>query len=180
MAFWPLFWPGRTSWARRRVSHASWLVSPAHLGFGLRPGQRGKALRHSCFFHKVMPYVDKKLERQAESVFDQARGKKNRFHRAENRIAMADGAVTEIDRIGRSDHRFAGVGNGQRHKVIRALLQSPGKRGRHRAHQPIEVRFGNARLAPRGVVNPVRRLNRLSPAWRPSPRATAQSGQSLP
>ncbi len=135
----------------------------AHLGLGLRPGQRGKALRHSRGLHKVVGHVDEELEGQAKAVLDQAGGKKNGLGRAEGRVAVADGAVAQIDRVGRGDHGFAGVGNGQRNKVIGAVGQRGGERGGHGAHQPLQIRLGDAGLAP-GWRSEFR--------WGPRPRLT--------
>ncbi len=127
----------------------------AHLGLGLRPGQRGKALRNARGLDKVVGHVDEELEGQAEAVLDQPRGEKDRLGRAEDGVAMADGAVAQIDGVAGRDHDLAGVGDGQRNKVIGAVVERGRERGRHGAHQPLQVRIGDARLAPDGVVDSV-------------------------
>ena len=71
---------------------------------------------------------------------------------------MADGSVAQIHGIGRGDHDLAGVRNGQRDKVVGAVLQRFRERGRHCAHQLLQVGFGDAGLAPRGIVDAVGRL----------------------
>jgi large subunit ribosomal protein L17 len=53
----------------------------AHLRLGLRPGQRGKALRNACGLDKVVGHVDEELKGQAEAVLDQPRGEKDRLGR---------------------------------------------------------------------------------------------------
>ena len=92
----------------------------AHLRLGLRPGQRGEALGNAGGFDKVVRHVDEELEGQAEAVFDQARGDEDGLGGAEGGVAMADGAVAELDGVDGGDHGFAGVGNGQRNKVVGA------------------------------------------------------------
>ena len=172
MAFWPLRLCQRAAVLGAAAGLPGVLAGfAADLGLGLRPGERGKALRNAGGLDKVVGHVDEELEGQAEAVLDQARGEKDRLGGAEDGVAMADGAVAQIDGVAGSDHGVVGVGDGQRNKVIGAVLRArprawparrppgaPGRR-RRRASRPTwrsEFRWG-----------PGPRL----PAWRPSPRA---------
>ena len=127
----------------------------AHLGLGLLPGQGGKALGDAGGLDKVVGHVDEELEGQAEAVLDQAGGEKDGLGGAEDGVAMADGAVAQIDGVAGRDHGVVGVGDGQRNKVIGAMLERGRERGRDGADQALQVGVGDARLAPHGVVNSV-------------------------
>ena len=102
-----------------------------------------------------MGHVDEELEGQAEAVFDQARGEEDGLGGAEDGVAMADGAVAKIDAVAGSDHDFAGVGDGQRDKVVGAVVERGGERGGDGADQALEVGVGDAGFAPGGVVDAV-------------------------
>ena len=86
-----------------------------------------------------MGHVDEELEGEAEAVFNQAGGEKDRLGGAEDGVAMADGAVAEIDGVAGSDHDFAGVGNGERNEVVGAVAERGGERGGHGADEPLEI-----------------------------------------
>ena len=70
-----------------------------------------------------MGHIDEELKGQAETVLDQPGGNKDGLGDAKSRVAVADGAIAQIDSIGRSNHGLAGVGNGQRDKVIGAAAE---------------------------------------------------------
>ncbi len=130
----------------------------AHLCLGLRPGERGEALRNAGGLDKIVRHVDEELEGQAEAVFNQARGEEDGLGGAENGVAMADGAVAELDRVGGRDKVLAGVGNGEGNKVVGALAQRGSQRGGHGADKALEVGVGDAGLAPGGVADAVGRI----------------------
>jgi hypothetical protein len=68
---------------------------------------------------------------------------------------MADRAIAQIDGIAGRNHGLIGVGNGQRDKVISAVLKRGRERSRHGVHKALQVRVRDARFAPHRVVNSV-------------------------
>ena len=127
----------------------------ADLGLGLRPDEGGEAFRDACRFNKVVGYVDEELESEAEAVFDEAGGDEDGLCFSEGRVAMTDGAVTEVDGVGGGDHDFTGVGDGEGHEVVGAALEGGGEGGWDGAYEALEVGVGDAVLAPCGVVKTV-------------------------
>ena len=127
----------------------------ADLGLGLLPCEGGKTLWDAGGLDKVVGHVDEELEGQSEAVFDQACGEKDGLGGTEVGVAMADGAVAEIDGVAGGDHGVVGVGDGQRDKVIGALLERGRESDGDGADEMLEVGVGDARIAPHGVVNSV-------------------------
>jgi GAF domain-containing protein len=84
--------------------------------------------------------------------------RKNRLGGTEDGVAMADGAVAQIDGVAGSDHGVVGVGDGQGNEVVGAMLERGSEHGGNGADQALEIGVGDARLAPHGVVNSVWRL----------------------
>jgi hypothetical protein len=82
-----------------------------------------------------MGHVDEELEGQAESVLNQPCRDENSFGRPESRVAVADRAVPKLDRVGRSNHGLAGIGDGQRNKIIGAVRERGRHGGRHSPNQ---------------------------------------------
>ncbi len=99
---------------------------------------------------------------------------------AELYVAMADGGVGELVRVGARDHRrfgrnltlqkrfcvlgarlrafCHGLAQRQRNKIIGIRLQSGGDYRWHGLQHPVEIEIRQARLAKRGKANPVGRL----------------------
>ena len=71
---------------------------------------------------------------------------------------MANGAIAEFDIVGGRNEVFAGIGNGERYKVVRPLPESTGEGRRHCAHQPLKIGFGDAGFTPGRVMDPVWRF----------------------
>ena len=67
--------------------------------------------------------VDEEFEGEAEAVFDEASGEKNGLSVAEGGVAMAYGAVAQLDGKGGGDQVLAGVRDGKGNEVVGALTE---------------------------------------------------------
>jgi len=107
---------------------------------------------------EVMTDVDEVLEGQGEAVLHKARGDEDAFGRAETDIAMADGAIAEIDCIGGGDGRLVAFADGERHKVVRAAGEGAGHGRRHSLHDALQVLRRDLRISEACITDAVGRL----------------------
>ena len=99
--------------------------------------------------------VDEEFEGQPEAVFHQAGGKEYSLGGAECSVAMADGAIAQLDVVRGRNHGLAGVGDRKGNEVVGAILECGGKQGGHAAHQALKVGLADARFAPSGETDAV-------------------------
>ncbi len=128
----------------------------ANLRLCLRPDKSSEAFRNARHLDEVVRHIDKKLKGQAESIFDEPRGENTASVVAKAGIAMADGAVAQLDGAGGGDQILARVaGDGERNEVVGTLAQRGGKQRGDSSDEPLNIAFGDAGFAPDGVMMPL-------------------------
>ena len=86
-----------------------------------------------------MADVDEVLEGEGEAVLHEAGGDEDALGRAEADVAMADGAVAEIDGVGGSDGGLVAFADGERHEVISAAGEAIGDRHGHGLYDALQI-----------------------------------------
>ena len=71
---------------------------------------------------------------------------------------MADGAVAQLDGIGWRDQVLAGIGNGERNKVVGAMASAAESAAGTAPDEALQIGVGDPRFAPRRIADPIRSL----------------------
>ena len=95
-----------------------------------------------------MADIDEEFEGEGEAVLHEAGGDEDAFRGAEADVAVADGAVAEVDVVGGGDGGLIVFADGQRHEVPGAAGEGVGYGGGHGLHDALEVP-GPIRVSPK-------------------------------
>ena len=90
---------------------------------GLRPGEGGEAFGDADGIDEVVSHVDQEFEGQPKTVIDQPGGEKDTLVRANGHIAVADGAIAEVEGVNRRGDGLFTFHDDQRDEVVAALDQ---------------------------------------------------------
>jgi hypothetical protein len=115
-------------------------------------------LRHSSRFDKVVPHIDKELEGQRKPVLHQPGGDEDAIGAVKLHIAVAHGAIAQVDGVAGRHHRLLRLTNGERHKVVRMPGKRCGDGIRHCLHDRLELLFGDVRIGKDRVAQAIFRL----------------------
>ena len=103
--------------------------------------------------------VDEELEGQRETVLHEAGGDEGDLGVLEFDVAVADGAVAEVDGVGGRDQHLFFVGDGERNEIVSVFGEALGDGHRHRLDDAGEIGFGEVRVAKTSVENSIGRFN---------------------
>ena len=141
--------------ARRRVSQASWLVSPRTWASACDQTSDEKLSGTPAASTKLWATLMKNSKARPKRSSTRRVERKTASVEPKTGVAMADGAVAQIDAVRRRDHGVAGVGDGQGNEVIGAMFERGGRAWPARRPPAAPDPLRDAGLAPGGVVNSV-------------------------
>ena len=124
-------------------------------GLGLGPDHVGEGGGDADGIDEVVGDVDEELKGEAEAVFDEAGGEEDAFDGAHGDVAMADGAVAELDGEGLGDFSGFAFGHDEGDEVVAALLERGSEAGRDGGDEALHFGVAEAGFAPGGVVESV-------------------------